>query len=413
MTYANEFHYCYHMAKPKPIKQAHQSDYCLSENYIRCPIFLSGKRMYPQEQKRINTEILTNPTSIHRGRKLSLLQYIAIFTILVILMFTTWMVFARSGIFLQADINPQSSLVLAMDNNATITPTEFLFTPNPTLINELTLQAIKTSLSSRTATITTTLLNNQTPTRTPGGTQQPTVLVCVKPDGWIVYKVKFWDTLAWLSLWTRTSVEELMEANCMTSRKLDVGQEIFLPNFPSITNSTPSPSPTRTYAIPGTTLTFTLTSTSTKTSTITPSSTATKNPLFFDTRTPTRTFTITLTLPPTLTLVPSPTYTKTPTLTSTTTKTPTPLVIPSRTFTSTPTPTNTPTNTPTPTPTNTPTNTPTHTPVPPTNTPTDLPTHTPTNTPTPTMVPTSTPTKTLVLPPTIEPTRLPTGISSN
>ncbi len=371
MTYASDFHYCYHLTKPKSIKQEYQSEYCLSENYIRCPIFLSGKRMFPQDNKQQPSETLVSQAFTLRGRKISLLQSIIIFTVLVILGFSTWMVFARTGPFASATPQPQPSQGLSMGTTATITTPEILYTPNSTLINELTLQAIETSLISSTRTITPTPLSNESPTHTPPGTQQPTVFVCVKPDGWIVYQVKFWDTYSWLSLWVRTPVEELMAANCMTTRTLEVGQEIFLPYYPRIATHTPSPSPTKNGPAPSSTFTFTSTLTRTLTPTRTP--------------TPTRTFTRT----------PTPSFTYTPT--------------PIPTFT--PTPPNTPTPTPTNTPTHTPTPTPTHTPIPPTNTP--LPTNTPTNTPTPTTVPTSTPTKILTLPPTIEPTRIPTGISSN
>ncbi len=382
MTYANDFHYCYHLAKPKAITQAHQFEYCLNENHIRCPIFLSGKRMFPHQINQQATETLLTPTPARMGRRLSLLQILAIITALLVLGFTTWMVFARTGPF--APIPPQSppSANLSMGNIATPTATEILFTPNPTLINELTLQAIKTSLASGTRTITITPLTNQPPTRTLKATRQTTVIACVKPDGWIVYQVKFWDTFTWLSLWVRTPVEEIMRANCMTTRALEVGQEIYLPYYPRIATHTPSPSSTNGSEAPRRTLTFTRIFTSTLTRTITPSRTATRNPLFQDTRTPSKTFTRSLT--PSVTNNPLPTSTHTPQPTST--------------------------HTPQPTSTDIPQPTSTHTTLP---TATDPPTNTPTTPPTSTPVIPPTPSKTFVLPPTIEPTRIPTGIARN
>ncbi len=382
MTYANDFHYCYHLAKPRPIQQVHQSDYCLSENYLRCPIFLSGKRMFPQDQKRIISETMVTPTTIRLGRKPSLFQSITIFIVLVVLMFTTWMVFARTGPFAPIPPPAQPSASVALGMIATTPIPEILYTPNPTLINELTLQAIKTALVSSNRTITITPPTDQIPSPTPGTTRQPTAFVCVKPDGWIVYQVKFWDTFTWLSLWVRTPVEELMQANCMTTRALEVGQEIYLPYYPRIATHTPSPSSTNGSEAPRRTLTFTRIFTSTLTRTITPSRTATRNPLFQDTRTPSKTFTRSLT--PSVTNTPLPTSTHTPQPTST--------------------------HTPQPTSTDIPQPTSTHTPLP---TATDPPTNTPTTPPTSTPVIPPTPSKTFVLPPTIEPTRIPTGIARN
>ncbi len=373
-TFANDDHYCYHQAKSWAVPEGHQKEYCLSGNHIRCPIFLTGKRMYPQKSISKPSETLIIQDSTRRSSKLSMSQSISVFTVLAMLVFTTWLVFARTGSFALPEPTPQSSQDLSNEITATITPTVNLFTPNPTLINELTLQAIKTSLMSRTPTITNILLNNQTPTRILRVTQKPTVFVCVKPDGWIVYKVKFWDTLDWFSLWVRTPVEELMEANCLTTKKLVVGQELFLPYYPRIATFTPSPSPTKDYVAPGYTRTFTLTFTRTLARTITPSRTPTKNPLFFDTRTPTSTSTITPIPSSTYILTPTTTFTNSPTATRTSTRTPTPIIVPSNTFTFTPTAT----NTPEPTPTDTPEPTPTDTPEP---TPTDTSEPTPMNTP--------------------------------
>ncbi|MBE0688431.1 MAG: LysM peptidoglycan-binding domain-containing protein, partial [Anaerolineaceae bacterium] len=163
----------------------------------------------------------------------------------------------------------------------TITRTVEEFFPNLTLVYDLT----GTSSPQLSQAIPVTGEMPSTLTKTPTPTPSPTAIACSLPDGWVVYTVKLWDTLFWLSLSVRTSVDYLMEVNCLSSQTIIVGQELYLPYYPPKASFTASKSPTPTDSPP--TRTYTRTNTSTST------------------RTPTPTFTFTFTsVPPTATSVP-------------------------------------------------------------------------------------------------------------
>ncbi len=135
---------------------------------------------------------------------------------------------------------------------------------------------------------------------TPTPTLSPTP--CRPPADWQNYVVQRGDTLYALARRYNTTVYAIVQANCLTSYDIYVGQNLYLPPLP------PTPTPTVTY-----------TPTSTPTVTWTPTVTATP----IDTETPT----ITPTAIETATTVP-PTATATPTVVPTATSTGSPTLTP-------------------------------------------------------------------------------------
>jgi LysM repeat protein len=329
MTFATESHHCYRLARHKAVPIDHQYQYCLSENHIRCPVFLRGDRLFP---KAARTPVTVTPASRTLPRlsipKSAIKWGIAVATIFV-LVIVSWWVFAKTDIFTRPDPPVQAFGDLPPGVTPTITRTVMEFSPNMTMIYELTAVASGTSSPQLSQAIPVTGESSSTLTETLTATPSPTAIACTLPDGWVVYTVKLWDNLYWLSLSVRTSVEDLVAVNCLTSETLIVGQQLYLPYYPPKASFTASksltptdPPPTRTY-----------TRTNTPTSTRTPS--------------PTFTFTASL-LPPTSTPLPTDTPTETPTNTPEPTSTPEPTAI--VTETPPPTPTDTPTDEPTATP---------------------------------------------------------------
>ncbi len=175
------------------------------------------------------------------------------------------------------------------------------------------------------------------------------------PDGWIVYITLEGDTLDQLALDSGLSVNQLLLANCLDDNNLEIGQSLFLPNYPATATVT---------------LTSTATSTATRTATFrfipatnTPTRTPTRTPnAYSNTNTPHTnihthiyanakfpnttctqhfpTSTFTLTVEPTFTPTPLPTNTITPIPIYTDTPFPTPI------YTDTPFVTDTPTKHP-------------------------------------------------------------------
>lgn len=154
-------------------------------------------------------------------------------------------------------------------------------------------------------------------------TPTPIPAACVPPYGWKPYVVQPGDTLYSLATRFRTTVQAIMRANCLNRYYLYAGEILYLPPLPA-------PTPTRKP-----------TPTPTRRPTLTPTLTGTPSP----------TLTITPSPSPTLTLTPSPEPTLTPSPTPTLTPTPSPTPIPSPEPTPTPSPEPTPTPSPEPTPT--------------------------------------------------------------
>jgi len=298
MTFATEIHHCYRLAKHKAIPLDHQYQYCLNENHIRCPVFLRGDRLFP---KAARTPVTVTPASRTLPRlsipKSAIKWGIAVATIFV-LESVSWWVCAKTDIFTRPDPPVQAFGDLPPGVTPTITRTVMEFSPNLTMIYELTAVATATGNPQLSQVIPVTGESTSTLTVTP----TPTTIACSLPDGWVVYTVKLGDTLYWLSFSVRTSMEYLIDVNCLTSTTVVVGQELYLPYYPPKASftSTKSPTPTRTDIPPTRTYTSTFTATPTPT------------PTFTFTNTP---------VPPTATSVP-------PTLTPTDTSTPTPTEIP-------------------------------------------------------------------------------------
>ncbi|MFB0535824.1 MAG: LysM peptidoglycan-binding domain-containing protein [Anaerolineae bacterium] len=134
---------------------------------------------------------------------------------------------------------------------------------------------------------------------TPTPTLSPTP--CKPPVDWRIYVVQKGDTLYSLAQRYNTTIDAIVQANCLTNYAIYVGQNLYLPPLPA----TPTPTVTRTPTSTPT-VTWTPTATATPTVTATPSPTATPT----TTNTPTATGTST-TVPPTATATPSPSATPT------------------------------------------------------------------------------------------------------
>ena len=83
-----------------------------------------------------------------------------------------------------------------------------------------------------TATMTAVLDEEPTATTMPtlGPRQSPSPFpVCVRPPGWFIYTVKRGDTLAGLAAQAGVAVQDLVQANCLTTTALIAGDHIYLP----------------------------------------------------------------------------------------------------------------------------------------------------------------------------------------
>jgi LysM repeat protein len=122
--------------------------------------------------------------------------------------------------------------------NITPGPTEFIPTLTPTSIDTPTPE------STTSQPITSTHSPTPSPSATP--TSSPTPTECPSPTGWQRYTVGTFDTLATIAQKFNTTVDQLMQANCLTAPAVSWGQTIYVPsNAP-----TPTPLPTFNVCLP-------------------------------------------------------------------------------------------------------------------------------------------------------------------
>lgn len=124
----------------------------------------------------------------------------------------------------------------------------------------------------------------------------PTRIPCGAPGGWVIYVVQPGDTLYRIATLYRTTVAELMAANCLRNTMIYSGQQLYVPNVPTSTPSFATATPTSSGTV----------DTPTPTDTGGPADTDTPTPLPTDTPVPTDTPT------PLPTDTPVPTATPTP-----------------------------------------------------------------------------------------------------
>ena len=120
-------------------------------------------------------------------------------------------------------------------------------TPIPTSRPTVTSGAIITSTAS--VTITTTATKTATPTPSPSSTPG---CVRTQPPGWGPYTIKLGDYLSPLSIQTGTTVDRIMEVNCLDTVVLSVGQVLWLPGGGVTDTPTPAPAAATPTELPST-----------------------------------------------------------------------------------------------------------------------------------------------------------------
>jgi LysM repeat protein len=81
-----------------------------------------------------------------------------------------------------------------------------------------------------------------TPTRAPTKPPLPTATrVCRVPAGWRVYVIRRGDTLSGLARFYRTTVQAIVDANCLSSYNIRAGDSLYLPAPPPTATPTATP----------------------------------------------------------------------------------------------------------------------------------------------------------------------------
>lgn len=280
---------CYQVRPATAIKLQQQSDYCLSSNYKRCPLYCykevielpaRGKKL-----KRVHGWRARKPKSLaiwfHRlGRPAQLvMDGLLLLTIVTAALLpavswynrvTTVVLPPTIPVAAVSDLSPVAtgeeltpSLPVTVTPSATQTPVATTVvaivveptattrpsatptrTPQPSATPTTSPTATPTTSPTATATVPTATTTVPTASATPAviPTMAGTTTACPLPAGWQRYIVRPNDTLFRLGLPLGATVAELQRANCMgESKQIYVGQVLYLPD-PSVT---PTPRATR------------------------------------------------------------------------------------------------------------------------------------------------------------------------
>ncbi|MBE0684609.1 MAG: hypothetical protein IH585_01280, partial [Anaerolineaceae bacterium] len=179
----NPLHYCYYLSRPDTISPQHQESYCLTSNHVNCPVYLRKLKETPPEPTPIAAAEPVKQAGI--AEKRSKLQPLTLVTILlsVVLVILLVLIFTTPNLT-GANTSADDPNAVVSNNN----PTEI--TPDAAYYAQLTLQAMQNGLLG-----TPTLQSDLIPSRTSIAFRSPTVIICSKPDDWIVYSVLEGDTM--------------------------------------------------------------------------------------------------------------------------------------------------------------------------------------------------------------------------
>lgn len=124
-----------------------------------------------------------------------------------------------------------ASLLTACGALKATTPTKIIATAVPSATYGMT----STSLPEANATST------MVPTPVPASMATPTAPACTIRSDWMTYTVQAGDTLSQLAIDTNTSVEALMQANCLLIAGISAGQEMLVPVLPVLSSLPTTP----------------------------------------------------------------------------------------------------------------------------------------------------------------------------
>lgn len=193
-----------------------------------------------------------NPVSSRtdQGKKRRWLYFLPLLLLIPICLFASWQLFSQTAAdneeitptaVLPENSENESNTLLIEPNTATVTPTA---TNTETAIATETATATTTSSATPTPTATNTSTATATATLSVSPTTTNTAVPsgCPPPPGWVSYEVQQGDTFFSLASSTGTTVEAVLEANCIDGSVLSIGQRIWLPTLPATAVSATSTS---------------------------------------------------------------------------------------------------------------------------------------------------------------------------
>lgn len=266
-AFSTDANHCHNTVPPASVRLNHQQKYCLSADYVSCPLFRQRDKVSLPARRRPLKKRLSVSSSL-TGLKALLLESLAAgrlgryrahflfgwaaLLVGALILLLGWL---NAGAIANTNGRPIAERPLAAVHTPTPEPSPL---PATSSRDEAVAQAdarmASTVAPSATATPspppTETALPTATPTLPPTATAVPSGSLCGPPAGWVLYTVQAGENLYRISLRYDVSLAQMRQANCLASNDIYAGQRIYVPYLtPSPTEAvatptSPPPSPT-------------------------------------------------------------------------------------------------------------------------------------------------------------------------
>lgn len=284
-AFSTDANHCHKSIPPASVRLNHQQKYCLSAEYVSCPLFrqrskvaLPGRRRPLTERISPSSSLSTVKAHILDGASIERLKpyrahvLIGWAALLVgaLILLLGWL---NGGALADTDANgrPIGDRQLAAVHTLTSEPSRPTMTASqdeavaqaevpPTSTPTLAATATPTAdtILSNADSATATPLPTATPKLVPTSTPAPSGYQCGPPTGWVLYTVRPGENLFRITLRYDVSLYQMRQANCLTGNQIYAGQRIYVPYYlepspvetPVATPTSPSPEPPTSTPVP-------------------------------------------------------------------------------------------------------------------------------------------------------------------
>lgn len=273
-AFSTDANHCHKSIPSASVRLNHQQNYCLSADYVSCPLFRQPGKVTLPGRRRSLTKRLSHPApwsslkalvpddlSLERLKPYRVHFLVGWVALLVgaLILLLGWL---NGGVLADADTNgrPIGDRRLAALHTPTPEPSPPPATATPSRNESLAQSGVPATrtptatpdvrptagdLATATTAPTDTPLPTETPTLPPTSTQAPSGYQCGPPAGWVLYTVQPGENLFRISLRYEVSLDQMRQANCLTSNQIYAGQRIYVPYYlEPAPADTPTASPT-------------------------------------------------------------------------------------------------------------------------------------------------------------------------
>ena len=250
VAFASMRNCCNRIENPQPIRLSYQHSHCFNFDHRNCVVLVA------EAPVDLPPDIAANPVKRRAAIVVGGIASLFVVVIAFMILFGGWQ--SAGAIDQGPDAGQAPTAIL---DNSDILPGSLTPTTEQVVSSEATptimeMTATNVQLPSSTVpenTVAAPEIKPPTATKNP-----PTALptTCGVPPGWEIYIVQVGDTLSSIAAAQGVSVQQLQNANCLTSAAVYIGQRLYVPHAvnanPIPPTKTATNAPTATRALPDT-----------------------------------------------------------------------------------------------------------------------------------------------------------------